>query len=113
MATLQGVGLTSGWMTLEGEDAVVFVRATPGARQPGFDGIIEGPHGRPVLKVKVRARAEDGAANAELLAYLAKALGRPRSSVSLESGMSARFKTIPIAGGGAEAAARMKELIGP
>ena len=89
------------------------VRATPGARQPGFDGLIEGPGGRTFVKIKVRARAEDGAANGELLAFLAKSVGRPRSSLSLESGMSARFKTIRIAGCDGEAAARLKELIIP
>ncbi len=85
------------------------VRAGPGARQPGFDGVVEGPVGRVFLKVKLRAKAEDGAANAELLALLAKAAGRPRSSLSLESGMSARFKTIRIAGG-ADVAARLMEM---
>lgn len=89
------------------------VRAVPGARQPGFDGIFEGPGGRIFVKIKVRARAEDGAANTALLAFLAKSMGRPRSSLSLESGMSARFKTIRIAGCDGEVAARLKELIEP
>ena len=65
------------------------------------------------MKIKLRAKAEDGAANAELLTFLAKSLGRPRSSLTLESGMSARFKTIRIASGGDDAAARLKELIAP
>lgn len=86
------------------------VRAAPGARQPGFDGAVGGPNGRVFLKVKLRAKAEDGAANAELLALVAKAAGRPRSSVSLESGMSARFKTIRIADGGGAAALRLLEM---
>ncbi len=89
------------------------MRAGPGARQPGFDGVVEGPNGRLFVKIKLRAKAEDGAANAELLAFLAKSAGIARSSVTLESGMSARFKTIRVAGGGEAAAARLKELIAP
>jgi len=92
---------------------VISVRAGPGARQPGFDGVVEGPNGRLFVKIKLRAKPEDGAANAELLTFLAKSVGRPRSSLTLESGMSARLKTIRIAGGAEDAAARLKELITP
>lgn len=87
------------------------VRAQPGAKAPGFDGAVEGPNGRRFLKIKLRAKAEDGAANAELLALLAKALGRPKTAMRLESGASARFKSVRIAGDGAAVAARLKELI--
>lgn len=87
------------------------MRAQPGAKAPGFDGAAEGPNGRLFLKIKVRAKAEDGAANAELLAVLAKALGRPKAAIRLESGETARFKSVRIAGDSARVALRLEELI--
>lgn len=52
--------------------------------------------GRLVLKVRVAAAAADGQANAAVLALLAKALGRPKSSLSLASGQTARLKRVVI-----------------
>lgn len=90
---------------------VLNVRATPGAKVPGVGGAVAGPHERVFLQVKLHAKAEDGAANEELLAVLGRWLARPRSSLTLESGMTARFKSIRIAGRAAETAQRLKELI--
>ena len=47
--------------------------------------------GRPILKIRVAAAAADGAANASVLAVLAKALGRPKSALTLVSGQTARI----------------------
>lgn len=54
--------------------------------------------GRAVLKVRVAVAAADGQANAAVLALLAKALDRPKSSLSLLSGQTARLKRIEVAG---------------
>ena len=54
--------------------------------------------GRPVLKVRVAAAAAEGQANAATIALLAKALGRPRSSLALLSGQTARLKRIEAEG---------------
>ena len=56
-----------------------------------------GWHG-PALKVKVHAPALEGRANAELLAFLAEALGLPRRSVTLLRGDKSRQKVVQIAG---------------
>lgn len=53
--------------------------------------------GRPYLKVRVAAPPVEGAANAALIAFLAKVLGVPRSSLTLVSGAGARLKLIDIA----------------
>lgn len=90
---------------------VLAVRAQPGAKAAGIDSVVEGPDGRHFLKVKLRARAEDGAANAELLALLGKVLGRPKSAIMLETGLTARFKSVRVAGDSDALAARLKELI--
>lgn len=98
---------------IDGDDVVLKVRATPGARACGLDGVAEGPGGAAFARIRVRARAEDGKANAELIATLAAALGRPKSSLDLAAGASARLKTIRIAGRPVETAARLRELFTP
>ena len=95
---------------IDGKDLIVGLRLTPGARSEGFDGLAEGPDGSRLLRLKVRAKAQEGAANAAALAALAEALGVPRSTISLESGRAARIKSLRIAGG-ASSAGRLKELL--
>lgn len=80
----------------------LWVRAQPGASRSGIVGIWNAS-----LKVAVRAPAEDGRANAELLEVLAAALGlRPRD-LELASGATARDKQVlaPLS------AARARELL--
>jgi uncharacterized protein (TIGR00251 family) len=48
------------------------------------------------LRVKIAAAPEDGKANAELCAFLAKTLGCPRKEVRLESGEKSRLKTVTL-----------------
>jgi uncharacterized protein len=54
--------------------------------------------GRPVLKVRVRARPVEGEANAALIKLIAKTLGVPKSAVTLERGGQSRTKRLSIAG---------------
>ena len=74
------------------------VRLTPGASADRIDGWDVDADGRPVLKVRVRARPVEGEANAALLRLLAKTLGVPKSAVSLDRGGQSRTKMISIAG---------------
>jgi hypothetical protein len=48
--------------------------------------------------VRVAAPPVEGAANAALIAFLAKTLGVPKSSLTIVSGAGARLKLIDIAG---------------
>jgi len=50
------------------------------------------------LKVKVHAPQEEGKANAELCAFLAKTLGLQKGAVRLGRGASSRSKVIEIVG---------------
>ena len=50
------------------------------------------------LKIKVRAAPENGRANAAVVEVLAKALGLPKSALTLESGESSRHKRVCIRG---------------
>lgn len=78
----------------------VRVRVTPKGGRDAIDGIETLADGRPVLKVRVRAVPEGGAANWSVRRLIAKALKLPASAVSLEAGATARLKTFVISGEG-------------
>ncbi|MDP8918686.1 MAG: DUF167 family protein [Pseudomonadota bacterium] len=88
----------------------VRVRVTPRGGRDALDGVETLSDGRPVLKVRVRAVPEDGAANEGVRRLLAKALGRPVSAVSLEAGATARLKTFLVAGEPERLASALAEL---
>ena len=68
------------------------VRVTPGTRVEALE-IAEGR-----LTAKVRAKPEDGKANAALEKLVAGTLGVPGRDVSVVSGMTSRIKTVAVAG---------------
>ena len=76
----------------------VRVRVTPRCGRDAVDGVDRLSDGRAVVKVRVRAAPEDGAANDAVRHILAKTLHRPSSAVSLTAGATARVKTLVIAG---------------
>jgi uncharacterized protein (TIGR00251 family) len=74
------------------------IKLQPGASSDRIDGWDVDAEGRPVLKVRLRARPVDGEANAALVRFLAKALGVSRSSVDLARGGQSRLKMIEVEG---------------
>jgi uncharacterized protein (TIGR00251 family) len=76
----------------------IALRVTPRGGRDGVDGIEQISDGRSVLKVRVRAIADGGAANRAVLALLAKSLGVPKASVSLLSGATSRLKQVAVDG---------------
>jgi hypothetical protein len=88
------------------------VRVTPRGGRDAIDRVETLSDGRPVLKIRVRAAPEDGAANEAVRRLLAKALKRPASAVSLEAGATARLKTFLISGEGDRLAAALAALTG-
>lgn len=74
------------------------VRVTPKGGRDGADGWGLDADGRPFLKLRVSAPPAEGAANAAVLAYLAKALRRPKSSLRIASGATARVKLVEAEG---------------
>lgn len=72
------------------------VRVTPRGGRDAVEGWTTDAAGRPVLKVRVAAAASDGAANAAVIALLAKTLGRPKSALTLVAGQTARVKRIEV-----------------
>ena len=85
---------------------------TPRGGRDAIDGVEALSDGRRVLKVRVRAVPEDGAANEGVRRLLAKALRLPASAVSLETGATARLKTFLIAGEAEPLAAKLAALTG-
>jgi hypothetical protein len=88
------------------------VRVTPKGGRDAIDGVEALSDGRPILKVRVRAAPEDGAANEGVRRLVAKALGLPASAVTLEAGATARLKTFLIAGEGEALARAIAALTG-
>lgn len=87
------------------------IRLTPGTVADRIDGWDVDADGRPVLKVRVRARPVEGEANTALIKLIAKTLGVPKSAVTLERGGQSRTKMLAIAGlSEDEAKARLTDL---
>ncbi|USQ96138.1 DUF167 family protein [Caulobacter sp. RL271] len=85
---------------------ILAVRLTPRGGRDAIDGWAADADGRPYLKVRVACPPVDGAANAALLAFLAKTLKIPRSAVRLASGDTARLKRLELDGVTADDLAR-------
>jgi hypothetical protein len=71
------------------------VRVTPGAATT----VVAGTHGDGAsapLRVRVAARAVDGAANAAVIAAVAEALGVRRSAVRIVRGAGSRSKLLEV-----------------
>ena len=81
------------WIKTAKDGVVISIHLSPRASRDAVDGL----HGD-ALKVKIKAPPVDGKANAYLLVFLAKTLGVPTSSVSLERGETSREKTVMVRG---------------
>ena len=86
------------------------VRVTPKGGRDAIDGIADLADGTCVLKVRVRAAASEGEANAALVRVLAGALGVPVRAVSLVAGGRGRVKRLQIGGAGAGLAAVLEKI---
>jgi uncharacterized protein (TIGR00251 family) len=92
------------------EGVLVHLRVTPNAGRDAIEGVEHRDDGSSVLRVRVKAVPDKGKANAAVIALLAKALGLPKSSLSLISGDTARLKTVLVAGQGADLLPRLSSL---
>jgi len=76
------------------------VRVTPKGGRDTVDGWALDEAGRPLLKLRVSAPAAEGAANAAVIALVAKALKVRKSAVRIAAGETARVKRLEIEGAG-------------
>jgi uncharacterized protein YggU (UPF0235/DUF167 family) len=85
----------------------VMVRLTPKGGRDALEDIAALADGREVIRARVRAAPEDGAANAALIGLMAKVLGIAKSDTVITAGHTSRLKTIDIRGDSAALAARL------
>jgi uncharacterized protein (TIGR00251 family) len=76
----------------------VRVRLTPRASASRLVGLVAASDGALALKIMVTSAAEDGKANAALIALLARAWRVAKSDVSIVAGAADRRKTVHVAG---------------
>lgn len=72
--------------------ATIRLRVTPRSSRSEIAGYADG-----VLAVRVTAPPAEGQANKAVVQVLARALGCPKSAISIKSGASGRHKTVEIA----------------
>ncbi|MHB0888258.1 DUF167 domain-containing protein [Acidithiobacillus sp.] len=87
-----------------GEDLLLRIHVQPGAKSSA----VAGRHGDAV-KIRLRARPVEGAANAALCAFLCASLGLSRRQVALLRRETARDKVIAIHAPGSAARALLQE----
>jgi uncharacterized protein (TIGR00251 family) len=73
----------------------LFVKISPGASKTAL-GKIEHIQKKNVLKIYIKAVAVDGQANKALIDFIAENFYIKKSSISITSGLTQRFKTIFI-----------------
>ena len=84
---------------IESAGTVIFpVRVVPRASRTEIAGEHDG-----AVRIRIAAPPVDGAANDELIRFLSRLLGVPRSAVTIESGGASRSKRVSVAGIGTDA----------
>jgi len=96
--------------TVTADGIILTLRLTPKGGRDSIDGIEQSADGRSVLRVRVRAIASEGEANAALTKLVAKALGVAQREVSLIAGATARLKRVKITGSGHTLAAALEKI---
>ena len=83
--------MTRSWCSALPGAVRLAVQITPNARKTEVIGVLDN-----ALKLKLQAQPIEGKANEALVAFLAKALGVPRSAVSITHGLTSKKKLIEV-----------------
>ena len=97
--------------TLDPTGATLTIRATPKASKTAVTGLVELDGDATALGLRVAAPPVDGAANNEVVRFIAKALRVGRGSVTLVAGQTARVKRLRIVGDVAALEAALRTLL--
>ncbi len=81
------------WVSADLDGALLKIRVQPRAGRTE----VVGPHGG-ALKIRLAAPPVDGAANQALVAFLAKRLGLPKTSLEIRRGHKGRLKSVWVKG---------------
>ncbi len=95
---------------IEDDGVRLAVRLTPRAKRDAVAGLSVDSEGRSVLLIRLAAPPVDGAANKALIAFLAKALAIPKSTITIRSGETARQKMLFLAGDSEAIASKLAAL---
>ena len=76
----------------------VAVKVTPRGGRDAIDGIETLANGKSVVRIRVRAVAEGGSANAAVIGLLSATLRVPKTNIRVLSGVTSRQKQIAIDG---------------
>jgi len=82
------------WVVAHGDGVRLAIRVQPRASRTEVAGL----YGEDALRIRLAAPPVDGAANRELVEFLAKTLGVAKSAVVIERGESGRLKTVAVEG---------------
>ena len=96
--------------TVTADGIVLSLRLTPRGGRDSIDGIEQSADGRSVLRVRVRALASEGEANAALLKLIARTLGVAQREVGLIAGATSRLKRVTVAGSGPALATALEKI---
>jgi uncharacterized protein (TIGR00251 family) len=91
------------WLKPAAGGIAILVAASPRASRTEVAGVAAGR-----LRIRLAAPPVEGAANEELVRFLARALGVPRSAVAVTAGAAGRRKTVLVRG---IAAAAVRDLL--
>ncbi len=80
------------WHQIIENNVKIKIYAKPNAKKSALVAISE----ERGLHIALHAKAQDGAANKELIAYLAKLLELPKTKIILEKGESSRHKQVLV-----------------
>ncbi|BEJ17857.1 hypothetical protein CspHIS471_0701250 [Cutaneotrichosporon sp. HIS471] len=86
------------------------VRATPRSSTNAVRGLVDLPGEGTAVSVATTAPPADGAANKNITAILAKALGVPKSAVRVVAGATGRLKRVEVDGDATALAAKLEDL---
>lgn len=75
---------------------LIAVRAKPRASRSAVLGLVTDPNGAVALDVAIAAPPVDGAANTEIVTFLAGVLGLPKRSVRIARGDGSRHKMVEV-----------------
>ncbi|MGN7158408.1 DUF167 domain-containing protein [Sphingomonas sp. SAFR-052] len=97
--------------TLDATGATLTIRATPKASKTAVTGVVALDGDSTALGLRIAAPPVDGAANEEVVRFVAKQLRVGRSAVTLVAGQSSRIKRLPVEGDPAVLEAALQGLL--
>jgi len=76
--------------TLDGTTVTLRIKDQPAASRNEFAGL----YGEDAIKIRIKAPAVEGAANKELIKFLAKQFKIPKSAIAFKSGETGKLKIV-------------------